>query len=373
MLEHGVSDLLVHNVSHIGGPRFGYSRSQPPNTLQYGTIIATRGVTASRGTPMLMEHQPHEDSGWVLISSSHSEYAKNNSQTIFAAAWVDYAITLGSRTPALKGELEFGQSVQMVGATEKVGDGQYHRFVVDIPPGLPTVTFHLTDLRINADLYVQHEGYAHVNSYFASSTLSGRNADTITIENPHAGRWEISVHGKHSIANGAPYRLYVGQETPEAEVFVSPGQLAADLAFAELGRNAKQVGLELDDWPVRLSGSLVGRNPPWCSEFVSWAYAAAGTPFTGGSHGGWMLDNWSRVIRHFSNAGQYVKKGSDRWSEITPKPGDYVHMKGHSALVLEVRGDTLVTIEGNVKGRVVSREFPNWRNSAILGIGLLET
>jgi len=215
MLEHGVSDLLVHNVSHIGGPRFGYNRSQPPNTLQYGTIIATRGVTASRGTPMLMEHQPHEDSGWVLISSSHPEYARNNSQTIFAAAWLDYAITLGSRTPALKGELEFGQSVQMVGATEKVGDGQYHRWTTTIPEGIETLVISLSGLRANADLYVQRDGYAHEQSYSWSSTLPGRATDTIVIENPEPGTYEISVRGTHSVLNGAAYTLTVDDTIPE--------------------------------------------------------------------------------------------------------------------------------------------------------------
>jgi hypothetical protein len=192
------------------------------------------------------------------------------------------------------------------------------------------------------------------------------------------GHFEYGRRYEHTILSAA----FLNYARLRSQVEIEPSESAdldtirakiVDVAFAELGKQSATVGNTAANWPWKMQWSLVGSNPPWCSEFVSWSYAAAGIPFIGGSHGGWMLDNWSRVIRHFSNAGQYVKKGSDRWSEIAPKPGDYVHMKGHSAMVLSVDGDRLTTIEGNVRNRVVSREVPNWRSSSILGIGLLET
>jgi hypothetical protein len=211
---HGVTDRTIRDVRHYSGPRVTEKHAQPPGTKLYGAI--TKGV--SRGAFFALRHEPEGGEGMVDIVVGHPEFSRplKNGQPstgmLFAAGWLDHGIRRGQRTPDLKGSIDVGETIAMVGATEKVGDGQYHRWSVTVPQGTLSLTITLTGLSDNADLFVQREGYAHEHSYAWSSVLPGTTPDTITILNPLPGEYEVSVRGTHDVANGAAYTLTVNSE-----------------------------------------------------------------------------------------------------------------------------------------------------------------
>lgn len=114
----------------------------------------------------------------------------------------------------------------------------------------------------------------------------------------------------------------------------------------------------------------------WCTDFVSWVYRAAGTPFTGGYHGGWHLTNNIAVRHWFQRTHRWIANGTLAWASFDPQPGDYLRFHtsryGHSAIVRYVAGNTLYTVEGNSRGQVRLRRYHNFRaNHRIDGFGMV--
>jgi hypothetical protein len=117
----------------------------------------------------------------------------------------------------------------------------------------------------------------------------------------------------------------------------------------------------------------------WCADFVSWVYKTAGFPFTGGASGGWRLAGVAGIQTWFIANGQYF---SSKDTTKTPQPGDVVFFNGtkHIGIVDTVKGDTIITIEGNTRasgfdanGNVVGSHTYNYRTSAtVTGFGSLQ-
>ena len=139
----------------------------------------------------------------------------------------------------------------------------------------------------------------------------------------------------------------------------APGaaERAAQLAAAEDGHDLSAVGAGLG--PAGTPGPLALFVRPgglWCSDFVSWAYRAAGASFTGGYQGGWLLPTNLAIRRWFVRRDAFVDRDSAEWESFEPRPGDYVRIHtstwGHSAIVRAVEGRTLHLVEGNAGGHV---------------------
>lgn len=148
------------------------------------------------------------------------------------------------------------------------------------------------------------------------------------------------------------------------------------------------------------NGTAIGRyysgGREWCAEFVSWCYYRAGVPLDKGSftssiaeglEGDWMHRSTTRLRDWFLGEGKYIERGSPRWYDYMPMPGDFVFIgradsdRKHSGLVEFLHPDgSLHTIEGNNGGRPVSRyEYPLYKinntdngsaNGIVLGIGV---
>lgn len=156
------------------------------------------------------------------------------------------------------------------------------------------------------------------------------------------------------------------------------GQDIVSIALNELGRGPENVGMDRSEYPYSIS-SYMPVDDPWCSEFVSWTYCAAGWPLDGGTYGGWMLNSHQKLLNWFSThpgKAHWHQKGIDDWSAFIPKPGDYIRFiwsssgNGHSGIVRAVDGSTLYTIEGNYSNKVKLRTIENWRTwEEINGIG----
>lgn len=147
-----------------------------------------------------------------------------------------------------------------------------------------------------------------------------------------------------------------------------------EIAVPEEGRNAEEVGMDREEYPFVLAEYYNGRGG-WCSEFVSWAYLAAGYPFTGGYEGGWMLGGSVSIREWFRENARFATRSNSDWQTFVPSPGDYIRYDneygGHSGIVRYVSGDDLYTVEGNVNDRVMLRRIRDWRGrSDIDGFGM---
>ena len=147
------------------------------------------------------------------------------------------------------------------------------------------------------------------------------------------------------------------------------------IGVAQKGRDLSQVGQDFQGEPFALGQHCKG---PWCSEFVSWCYAAAGRPMTGGPKSAqWLRRTAGGLKKYFISQERWVGYSPRGWGRFTPSPGDYIKYGhageggGHSGIVLYQQGTTLHTVEGNVGGKVHICKRKNWRqNQGIDGFGL---
>jgi len=124
-----------------------------------------------------------------------------------------------------------------------------------------------------------------------------------------------------------------------------------DVAIAELGHRRPEVGAGRTGDPGRLADHLAPHEW-WCGDFVSWVYASAGVGFSGGSSGGWHIPDNRAIAAWFDVRGLWYDRSHPEWETTAPQAGDFVRIRtaryGHAAIVREVVGDTVHTIEGNV-------------------------
>lgn len=189
-----------------------------------------------------------------------------------------------------------------------------------------------------------------------------------------------SGHGACFAEAGAAYCLCDEGFAAEGARCVSAPSLRRDdragvpivrVARAEVGRTLAFVGSERRLAPGPLAPH-VPANDLWCSDFVSWVYAVAGAPLSGGDAGGWLVRTNGAMRRWFERRGLFVPREA---SEAGPRPRDYVRIRnatwGHSAIVDHVEGDTLFLVEGNAGGKVRATRYPSWRADArIDGFGI---
>ncbi len=179
-----------------------------------------------------------------------------------------------------------------------------------------------------------------------------------------------AAEGRACVPVEEPRTLWTNRRTRWA------GPRVVEIAASQAGMDARGVGAALRTYPFGL-GRYVWRGELWCTDFVSWTYAVAGVPLTGGSEGGWLVRNNEALRTWFERHGLWIDRGGAQWPEFEPRPGDYVRLHtrsgvGHSGIVQRLDGDTLYTIEGNVGNRVRLRRHRRFRDSArIDGIGML--
>jgi len=207
-LDHPFTQILIdragtntiRNIAHYYGPVFKETYRHPAGTDFLGTIYyASSALYRSRGTPYLIDYKPTDAAGRIVVQPSHPEYYRSGSKLHLMEAEILYALTGAQSIPDLKGTLPVNEFTTMDAPTEKVGDDQYHRWTIDVAPGTEQLTIALEG---NAQLFVQPGAPAHAGAY-------SHAGDYVTIADPAAGTWHVSVHGNHDIRNGTPYRLGV--------------------------------------------------------------------------------------------------------------------------------------------------------------------
>jgi hypothetical protein len=211
-VQRFVGSDTVSSIPFLGGPTLTEAKRHPEGTNFVGDITKSP-FRRNRGTSMFLEYYPSESAGLLFTSTSHFEYAKSGPRLDLGKAYFTYLADHSKVEPKVIGDLTAGTT------TAVVGDGQYHRWSMDVPPGLAEFTI-TTSLPADTEVFLTFDGVA----YQGGSDFSG---DTITVTAPTAGKWEASVLGTHSVANGKTYSLtleavrdepIVWEATPEAEL-----------------------------------------------------------------------------------------------------------------------------------------------------------
>lgn len=95
-----------------------------------------------------------------------------------------------------------------------------------------------------------------------------------------------------------------------------------------------------------------GFRESWCGDFISWIFRQAGTPYVHPDTKYWRIPGVQTLMAYYRQESAYHEIGDG----YTPQMGDVAFYLGetpdggsseHVAMVLDVRGDTLVTIGGN--------------------------
>lgn len=173
--------------------------------------------------------------GRVVLCGSHPEGVEEGERREYMAAMMLYAIE-GNGTPQAKGTLKAGEVREMNKRTEdkapaytRIGDKQYHHFVVDVPKGCKRVVVTLAgyegENNFDLALFGKRGELAFSDNATYATTASGCDKELV-IEKPKAGKWYVSVHclttvttndyfygteysGRLDVLNGVPYKIGV--------------------------------------------------------------------------------------------------------------------------------------------------------------------
>lgn len=126
-----------------------------------------------------------------------------------------------------------------------------------------------------------------------------------------------------------------------------------EIAAAEIGVQEATGNNDGERVEAYLAYTGLGKGHAWCAAFISWCYEQAGLTEP--------RNPWSPAL--FPNARTYCRNGACRGLKTsTIKPADIFGIYSHSGkrinhvgLVRSVEGKYLLTIEGNVEDRVLSK------------------
>ncbi len=230
-------DRFVDSVYHNNGA-YAYTKEMWPQGTEILARYDTKGLTVKRniqGEPAIWAYKADSQSGRVIPCGSHPENMKTGERLDLMCAMVKYALA-GNGSPTLKGELKNGEERVMDRHTHdnnpaytRIGDKQYHHFVVDVPPKTKEVSIVLRSLMGYEDvvmyLCARHGDFAFVDdSDYKQVSLDANKR--LTIKNPKAGKLYVSVHlattvdtvmtaygtqytGRTDVLNGVPYAIKV--------------------------------------------------------------------------------------------------------------------------------------------------------------------
>jgi hypothetical protein len=176
---------------------------------------------------------------------------------------------------------------------------------------------------------------------------------------PLAGQTEYGRYGAFTVFT----RL--GGSAPSGCAGLSGNRIVA-IAQQQLGLKEVPDGCNCGPEIQPFLGSSSGEA--WCADFVSWVYKEAGSPFSGGSDGGWRLAGVSGLHQWLVDNGIWHNRGDGD----VPQPGDVVIFADdeHTGIVEKTDGTTLDTIEGNTSNQVARRSYDDYAaNGEIVGWG----
>ena len=234
-------DKTVVDVYHNGGcSAYGYKDCTMPKgtePLAYYKFNDTKKVQID-GRTAVWAYKATEQSGRVVMCGSHPESVAEGERVEFMSAMLLYAMD-GNQQPQLKGALKAGEEREMNKSTEdcvpeytKIGDKQYHHFIIEVPRGCKRAVISLDGYedakKYDLTLCAKRGEFAfHDNTL--RKVVSRGCKKTLVLEKPKAGKWYVSVFcettvtalrgkygtrysGRVGVLNGVPYKISVKYE-----------------------------------------------------------------------------------------------------------------------------------------------------------------
>ena len=151
------------------------------------------------------------------------------------------------------------------------------------------------------------------------------------------------------------------------------GNPIADAAKAEMDKGVHETpdnsnrNTDIDEYTG-------GTAKPWSPDFVSWVYNKANSPFTGGATEDWRLGSVAAISGWLQANGQYTTRQDNSFE---PQAGDVIIIAqngtaaDHVGIIYAITtNSSITTIEGNVRGAVVSKTYSTYTaNARIIGWG----
>lgn len=226
-------DMKIDSVRHNGGCYMPEREDVPKGTeilLRFDgdTLKLTNSI---HKTVNAWAYKESSTTGRVVVTGSHPEAVESDERLEMFASMVRYALD-GNGEPQLKGELQDTIARKMTMCTHdndpaftRIGDKQYHHFVIQVPKKTDSVEIQLSSCKgwTGFDLYL----YASENEFAFNDNSKyhhiAKGVDkTLVIPHPKAGKLYVSVYcdttvetlntqygeqytGHLEVLNGVPY------------------------------------------------------------------------------------------------------------------------------------------------------------------------
>ncbi|MBR2962368.1 MAG: hypothetical protein IKC42_05030 [Alistipes sp.] len=231
-------DYKIDSVRHNGGC---YAYDGGAEGLVAGTEPLTRYVFKNNGKVKIdgkissWAYKPSAESGRVVLCGSHPEAVGQGERLEYMSAMMLYAMD-GNAKPTVKGDLQVGEVREMDKRTEdndpaytRIGDRQYHHFVVDVPRKCKKMTIKLDGYKgennFDLTLCAKYGELAFHDNTLIKDVSRGCKKQLV-VEKPRAGRWYVSVfcettvnasvgrfgtyyRTNRRVLNGVPYKVVV--------------------------------------------------------------------------------------------------------------------------------------------------------------------
>lgn len=231
-------DMVVDSIYHNNGC---YVYNEKNGIVPAGTVALSRYVFEDtdkvhiNGRVGTWGYKHNEQSGRVVVTGSHPEGITKGERLDYMSAMVLYALE-GNGAPEPKCSLELGQVREMNKRTEdkdpahtRIGDRQYHHFIVNIPKECKRVVISLDGYKGEDKFDLTLCAKRGEMAYHDNTTLkvvSQGCKKSLAIDNPKSGEWYVSVFcettviategeygteysGRIDVLNGVPYSIKV--------------------------------------------------------------------------------------------------------------------------------------------------------------------
>ena len=230
-------DHQVDSVRHNGGC-YGDTDHVWPKDGEILAYFETTGRELPRdinGKPSVWALKYGETGGRVISCGSHPEEVTSGERLDFMCAMVRYALD-GNGEPTVKATIKPGESIKMDRRTSdnkpertRIGDRQYHHFIIEAPAGCDSLTVTLKSLKGWRDfdlcLSIDKDGLAYMDTAGLTNVAPGVDK-ALKIAVPKSGKIFVSVFcattvntvetkygtsytGRTDVLNGVPYILEV--------------------------------------------------------------------------------------------------------------------------------------------------------------------
>ncbi len=203
-----LADGLVSDVYHNYGCRLDYDHFDVPEGTEFLGLVDDPGTGTMHGYYNMLVYKGSDEMGRVVVICSHPEGHDDGEQLDLTSAIIQHALD-GMGTPwAEKGNIGRDRTIGMEQPEEKLGDGQYHHWELELPRNSMQLEIRLTELEADCDLYLSRSEWPDRTQHDHASENTDTQDESITLDAPEGGLWYVAVYGDHDLLAGSAYDLY---------------------------------------------------------------------------------------------------------------------------------------------------------------------